>query len=133
MNKKIPIGFRKPHDEAIATDRGWMHSKTGELLVSHIGLRDKLEKFGLTETKDNTPVIDESPNSNVDIPPVETVTEEKVIDESPKKEEGELIVEAAPKSNPPAKKKTSAKKTTAKKKAVAKKATAKKKKASITK
>lgn len=40
--------FYKPkHEEAKATEHGWVSKKTGELLTSHKGLLSKLKNLGL--------------------------------------------------------------------------------------
>lgn len=44
------MSLRRPtYAPAVATDRGWVHTETGELLVSHSNLLSKLSDLGLDE------------------------------------------------------------------------------------
>ena len=44
------MSLRRPtYAPSVATDRGWVHEQTGELLVSHSNLLTKLANAGLDE------------------------------------------------------------------------------------
>ena len=82
---------------AIATNQGWVHPKTGEILVSHRNLKTKIDELTAPVTPDLEPVQDEpvetvsiemdtAPNTSEEsVPLIDTVPAEKRTRGRPKK------------------------------------------------
>lgn len=99
MNGQMPRWSRKPAANAIATDRGWETPK-GELLISHKGLRDRLNTIaGMQEysVPDTERVSNETPAEETEAEPEIVLATETTPIASAEETAEAAFVEAAPK------------------------------------